>query len=106
MNDLTAPNRDFDGVAVRGRYEELRRYVLGEPLELGTMAKGAGLALLKRLGMRAWLEAAGQCAKPTTRPASLAEASNGLHVAQGLDAELARVMATIVLRRVEQEQRT
>ena len=77
-------------------YERLRRFVLGEAIEPG--ARPVGLAVLRRAGLRAWVEALEAVGQDRTLAAQCkgaeAEPPNAV---DSLDAELARVITAMVL---------
>lgn len=81
------------------RYERLRSIALGE----GAAGPGeAGLALLMRRGVRAWLEAA-LAAPPLVQSPPL---SNGHRIPSDVRGELVRIVASMALTATEQEERT
>ena len=83
----------LEGVDVLvGRYEELRESVLRERAS----SRRLGLALLRRQGLVAWMEAWGECAKPRALSVTFHE-SRGEPLADENDAAVVDVLTTMVL---------
>lgn len=106
MNLSTAPQKTaLDGSGGVDRYEELRRYVLGEAFE--PELSGVGLAVFKRAGLRAWLEATQehewQMARPAQPRAGASPARSSIAQVDEVDIELARVVVAMALEQVQQE---
>jgi len=87
-----------DDRTATGRYEQLRRHALGDTLESAAIA--AGMVLLKRSGLRPWLEAGPPPAERSVRRG----ASSSATPHAGLDAELVSLMVAMVLTRVQEGQ--
>lgn len=84
------------GLIVVGRedlvshYEELRLQALGQM----DMARGLGLALFLRQGMRPWIESWSKCPPP---PRPMQEASTGHSIPRELQDEITNILAGMVL---------
>jgi hypothetical protein len=106
MSDVTEETTALDATASAVRYEELRRYVLGFGEAREPSTRATGLAILKYAGLRAWIETTQTSMVPSAQPAAAQpERLEGSAQLDEIDGELARVMAAMVLARIEQERR-
>jgi len=74
-------------------YEDLRLQVLGR----GGLGRGLGLALLRRQGMRSWIESWSKCALPTSPVREDSAGASGRSVPVELHGEITNILAGMAL---------